>query len=219
MGPTETSILVHLLVQCDHSRRKIPRNVYSPSIDRHKMLIPIFPPIKVSKRFITLKFFYARVSTICHAPSYCTADFTTTPSSLAARRTKSGWRKSSRASRTRSALPSATRSFGCCDVVIIPTVYMMMSGCGASLIASANGTCEENENGCYHVIVSPICVSPYLVPRPDRSPLSYPVSPGADIDQIDPELLVNKMLCSMAHCNHFPPDSESRVLPRSLSPI
>ena len=186
MGPTETSILVHLLVQRDHSRRKIPRNVYSPSIDRRKLLIPIFPPVRVSKKTKTRK----RSSMRGLAPPAMRAR-TVPPTS---QRRPVHWRHAEQsvgrvrarawAGRGHLRLPSATRSFTCCVVVIIP---MVMSGC-AFLIASANGTCEESENGCYHVIMSPICISPYLVPRPDRNPLNCPVSPGADIDQIDPEL-------------------------------
>ena len=38
-------------------------------------------------------------------------------------------------------------------------------------------------------VISPICVSPYLVPWADRNLLSCPVSPGAHIDHVDPELL------------------------------
>ena len=90
--------------------------------------------------------FYARAtrSTPYHARLYCTAGFIVTPSSLAARRTKCGSRKNSRASRTRSALSSATRSFACCGAVIISMVPTMMSGC-AFLIAFVNGNYEK---GC-----------------------------------------------------------------------
>jgi len=67
---------------------------------------------------------YVRASTDCHARSYrsyCTAGFKAMPSSLVARSTKCGQSRTSRASKTISALPSATTSFACCGIVIVRT--------------------------------------------------------------------------------------------------
>ncbi|KAI0290868.1 hypothetical protein BC826DRAFT_1024608 [Russula brevipes] len=64
---------------------------------------------------------YVRASTDCHAHSYCTAGFKAMPSSLAARSTKCGPSRTSRARKTISALPSATTSFACCGIVIVRT--------------------------------------------------------------------------------------------------
>jgi hypothetical protein len=118
-----------------------------------------------------------RASTPGHARLYCTAGFTATPSSLAARKTNCGSRKSSRARETRSALPSANMSFACCGVVIIPTAPTTMSGC-AFLTASANGTCEKN--GTYYHATN-------LHPRLSSQP--------ADIDR-----LVAAMNASPTYC-------------------
>ena len=158
MGPTEPSILVHLLVQRDHrTSENSKRRLFS--FDKSGLAPPSM-----------------RARTVPPASQRHPVHWWPAGQSVG------------RANRTRSALPSATTSFACCEVVIIPTMPTRMSGC-AFLIASANGTCEESENGCYHVIVSPVCVSPYLVPRPDRNLLSHPVSPGAHIVQVNPELL------------------------------
>ena len=80
-----------------------------------------------------------RASTDGQARSYCAAGFTARPSSLAARKTKCGSRRNSRARKTTSALPTASTSFACRGVVIMPTALTTTSGC-ALLTDSANGT-------------------------------------------------------------------------------
>lgn len=55
------------------------------------------------------------------ARSYCTAGLRATPSSLAARITKCGSRKNSRAREMMSAFPSTNTKFACFAVVISPT--------------------------------------------------------------------------------------------------
>ena len=61
------------------------------------------------------------------ARSYCTAGLRATPSSLAARITKCGSRKNSRASETMSAFPSTNTKFACFAVVISPTAPTQIS--------------------------------------------------------------------------------------------
>jgi hypothetical protein len=126
-------------------------------------------------------FFYARASTPYNARSYGTAGFTATPSSLAARRTKYGSRKKDK---VRLALCQQVVRLlgwprGCRDHFHGAHDDVWMSLLDRLRKRNLRERCE---NGCYRVIVSPICVSIPGISRPDRNLLCCPVSPRADFE-------------------------------------